>query len=408
MRVVAFADLHLGFRAHQRLTKSGLNQREDDVSRTFSTLIDRVIAVAPDAILIGGDVFHSPRPSTDAIVHAFAEFSRLVDELPDTPICISAGNHDLSKAQDKCVLQLFANLGIHIADRQAKRFLFEDLGLSVLAVPDAPGLQRPALVPDSRASKSVLVLHGEVQGMLPAWAKHGDRASEIMSDEIGAAAWNFVALGHWHVYRQLAPNMYYTGSIDYTSSNTWGEIKDEDAAGLRGKGFIERDLETGEQTFHELPASRQLIDLPPIDADGMGAADLDAAIFDVINSRVIDDAIVRLIVENVPLTVRRSLDQKALREYRRRALAFTLDLRRPEFVRATSIEAAGADRRKLRSLEDEVQARFADVVRCPLPSDVDRAAFQARAAWYLEHVRDPYLEAPAVEKIELPALEKAS
>ena len=56
MRLVHLADLHLGFRQYQRLTASGTNQREDDVAATVQRAITQIIEVAPDLVVIGGDV----------------------------------------------------------------------------------------------------------------------------------------------------------------------------------------------------------------------------------------------------------------------------------------------------------------------------------------------------------------
>ena len=71
MRLIHFSDLHLGFRQYQRLTPSGINQREADVAGTVQRAIAQIIACAPDVIVIGGDIFHSVRPSNPAILHAF-------------------------------------------------------------------------------------------------------------------------------------------------------------------------------------------------------------------------------------------------------------------------------------------------------------------------------------------------
>ncbi len=73
MRLVHLSDLHLGFRQYQRLTPTGVNQREADVAVTFRTVIDRVIALKPDLVIVAGDVFHTVRPTNQAILHAFLQ-----------------------------------------------------------------------------------------------------------------------------------------------------------------------------------------------------------------------------------------------------------------------------------------------------------------------------------------------
>ena len=58
----------------------------------------------------------------------------------------------------------------------------------------------------------------------------------ISHKELGAENWDYVALGHYHVYRSVAPNAFYSGSLDYTSTNPWGELAEERELGIQGKG----------------------------------------------------------------------------------------------------------------------------------------------------------------------------
>ena len=91
MRLIHISDLHLGFRQYQRQTPTGINQREADVAAAFKRAIDKIISIAPEIVLIAGDVFHAVRPTNTAIVHAFSQFSRLRQELPDSIVVIIAG-----------------------------------------------------------------------------------------------------------------------------------------------------------------------------------------------------------------------------------------------------------------------------------------------------------------------------
>ena len=381
MRLVHISDLHLGYRQYQRLTPGGVNQREADVAATFRLAIDRIIALAPDVIVIAGDVFHSVRPSNQAILHAFLQFGRLRHALPDTDVVLVAGNHDTPRsAETGGILQLFGQLGIEIVDREPRRISIGARGLSVLAVPDVPGMTRPSFVPDSTARYNVLVVHGEVQGVLPATSAVVDRASvEITPEELSASRWDYVALGHYHVYREVAPNAYYSGSIDYTSANPWGELYEERVAGLIGKGFVERDLDSGHQTFHPLPPARPLVDLPPISATGMTPAEVDERIRSTVDrcDGGIDEKIVRLTVRDLPRHVARELDHKTIREYKRAALNFHLDLRRPEALR---LHGTGSPGRRP-SLNEIVREKL---LARPLDSEIDRSALVARALAYLD------------------------
>jgi len=154
---------------------------------------------------------------------------------------------------------------------------------------------------------------------------------------------------------------------------------EERELGLPGKGFVEYDLRSGTHRFHHVEPSRRLTDLPPISARGMVAQELDAAI----RGRVegidggIEDKIVRLVVHDVPRHIARELDHKAIREYKRRALHFHLDARRPEVVR---ISASGAPGRRP-TLPETVRSYLG---RRPLDSDIDREALVRLGIQYLE------------------------
>jgi len=383
VRLVHLSDLHLGFRQFQRSTPAGINQREADVAASFTRAVDRIIALAPDVVLIGGDVFHTVRPTNTAILHAFNQFSRLVHALPNTKVVIAAGNHDMPRSTETiCILRLFAApLGIYVADREAKRFTFDELGLAVLTVPDLPP-GSVDLAPDPAWKYNVLLMHGEVQGILPQAerAEHPDRAAmRIPLADVAKPGWDYVALGHYHVYTRVAEHVFYSGAIDYTSTNPWGEIAAEKAAKLPGKGMIELDLASGKQTFHPLPVTRAFVDLPPIDGRAMSAADVDAAIQTSVAklSDGVDGKVVRLIVNELPRHIARELDHKALRELQRRALHFQLDVRKPAVVRRDQSGAPGRRASLADTLRESLRARN-------LSSDIDRDALVNLGLRYLE------------------------
>ncbi|GAC1654684.1 MAG: hypothetical protein NVS4B3_18910 [Gemmatimonadaceae bacterium] len=385
MRVVHLSDLHLGFRQYQRLTPTGINQREADVAAAFRRAIDRTVNLRPDVVLLAGDIFHNVRPTNPAILHAFQQFSRLREELADSVVVIVAGNHDTPRAAETgCILRLFTPLGIHVVEGSARRLDFPDRSLSILAVPDVPGAQRPAFVPDRAARYNVLVLHGEVEGMVAAAGASFERTvNEITLEELGAARFNYVALGHYHVFRKIAPNAFYSGSLEYTSANAWGELAEERAADLPGKGLIEFDLDRGTHVFHHLAPVRALRDLPAISARGKSAREMDIAIHEAIEAcdGGIEDRIVRLLVRDLPRHVTRELDQKILRDYRRRALHFHLDTRRPEIIRSSGSAAPGRRPSLVETVRDKLRGR-------PLDNDVDRDALIDLGLQYLKRVDD--------------------
>ncbi|MGI8619303.1 MAG: hypothetical protein ACR2L6_09490 [Gemmatimonadaceae bacterium] len=228
----------------------------------------------------------------------------------------------------------------------------------------------------------------------------------VTREQLGAQNWDYVALGHYHVWREIAPNAFYSGSLEYTTTNIWGEVAEEaglDGAtwraaapkarlGKPGKGFIEWDLDTGKQTFHPID-TRPVVDLPRLDARGMTAGEMDQAIRDrVEGSKVpIDDAIVRLVAKDVARHVARELDHKAIREYKRRALHFHLDPRRPEVIRVHGSAAPGRRASLAELVRDGLRSR-------PIDSEIDREELIAAGLDYLaqaEAVEQPvFAEGP--------------
>jgi exonuclease SbcD len=216
---------------------------------------------------------------------------------------------------------------------------------------------------------------------------------EISQEELGAEKWDYVALGHYHVYRSIAPNAFYSGSVDYTSTNPWGELAEEREAGLGGKGIIEHDLVTKSHKFHALPPLRAWVDLPPVSGAGLSPAALDEAIQDALDKCEggIDDKIVRLVVRDVPRHILRDLDHKALREYKRRALHFNLDTRRPEIVRRELGQAAPGRRASLAdTVRDKLQSRV-------LTENINREALVELGLHYLREA--DAVAGPAEEEV---------
>jgi DNA repair exonuclease SbcCD nuclease subunit len=217
----------------------------------------------------------------------------------------------------------------------------------------------------------------------PFAATHDLATEEIAQEELHAAQWDYIALGHYHVYRRLAPNQFYSGSLDYTSTNTWGEKIEEGLTGVPGKGIIEHDLATGRHTFHQIPPTREFVDLPVVSARGLTTEEVNERILAAVEACPgrIDDRVVRLVVRDLPRHITRQLDHKQLREFRRRALHFHLDTRRPEIIRASGHGAPG----RRPSLADFVRDKLRERM---VASDVDRDALVELGLRYLKDAEE--------------------
>jgi DNA repair protein SbcD/Mre11 len=374
VRLAHLADPHLGVRQYHRQTPSGINQREADVARAFRLSVDGVIAARPDAVVVAGDLFHSVRPTNAAIVFAFKQFQRLREALPDAPIVLVAGNHDTPRsAETGSILRLFEELGLDVAVDEARRLEYPALDLAVLAVPHHAlvGQERPQLRPEGGARRQVMVLHGEIEGVLPTQRHTVEYGGALVGlRDLAVEEWSYIALGHYHVQHEVAPHTWYSGSLEYVGTNIWGELTDEAEQGIRGKGWLLADIDRGTVAREPVPASRPIIDLEPIRGDGLGAEAVDKLIQERLHAVPggVADRIVRLRVYDVPRHVARELDHAAIREWKAEALHFHLDIRRPEVQRTVGVGAPGRRQTLPDLVRDYLRGR-------PLPAELDREEF---------------------------------
>lgn len=385
MKLAHVADPHLGARQYHRQTPSGINQREADVAQAFRTAVDDVIAARPDVVIVAGDLFHSVRPTNAAIVFAFNQFQRLREALPGAPIVLVAGNHDTPRSTETgSILRLFTELGVEVATEEPRHLVFPALDLAVLAVPHEAvfGTERPLLRPDGSARRQVLVLHGEIEGAFPFDRTGLEYGGAIIPPrDLHLDEWTYVALGHYHVQHRVGPRAWYAGALDYVTPNIWGELADDRAHGLAGKGWLLVDVDAGTVERRPVPLARAVMDLEPIHAEGLTAADIDGLIAERVGAVAggVRDRIVRLRVFDVPRHVARELDHAAIRALKAEALHFHLDVRPPEARRLIGVGAPGR-RQTLAELLGDYLARR------PLPADVDREAFVRRGVELLESV----------------------
>lgn len=323
MRIAHVADLHLGFRSGDQ--EAIREARERDVALAFTRCIDGIVAASPDAVMIAGDLFHTYRPTNQAMLTAHRELSRLRDALPEAPIVLIAGNHDMPKSVDVgCVLPVFQRYGIEVV-LGARRLHYPRLGLSILAVGDE-GLRinRPAFTPDGDAPYQVLLLHGDVPAVTHTWGGEIEYGGATLAPEEFAGGWSAIMLGDYHIQREVAPRAWYAGAPEYACTNPWPEI-------ATPKGWLLWDLEADTVASMAIERPRRFLDLPPLSGYGATVEALNEQIAAALAD--IEGACVRLTITELTREQERQLDWKLLRERQAKALMLRRRFERPE-VRA--------------------------------------------------------------------------
>lgn len=305
VRVLHTSDTHLGHQQYPRGDpQTGLNQREQDIYDTWNAVIDAAVADPPDLFLHSGDLFDGVRPSNRALAIALEGFLRLSQAGIETVLI--AGNHEHPKTrQTGSAFRLFEHLPHVHAVYKGRAETFHLAGATVHAVPqcaDADTFRAQVQGLERGDGPNILMLHGAVHTIE---AFHHAEFNEQSIDP----AWfddrfDYVALGHYHSTTEVSKRAWYCGAPDRVSIREAGEAK----------VVLDARVTSGQApqvTPKALPV-RTYVDLPPLDAERLDAAE----IFDAATSalkRVPDGAIARLRILNVDDSLRGGLDQKAIK-----------------------------------------------------------------------------------------------
>ena len=170
------------------------------VRDAFARVIDTVLDARSDLFLIAGDLFDHNRVHGDLIDFVYEQLSRVA-----CPTVIIAGNHDCW--EERSVLQRmdFRQAGHHVTlldEVEGKQVEFPDLHATVWGrcMLEHDRSNRPmAGVPPRRGNLwHIGMAHGLYMD-----DPDSDRSSLITPQEIADSGFDYLALGHVHVHRQM-------------------------------------------------------------------------------------------------------------------------------------------------------------------------------------------------------------
>jgi DNA repair protein SbcD/Mre11 len=266
MRVAHLSDLHLGHRVFSRRERGG-NLRERDVAAAFHLAIQEVARLAPDLVLVSGDLFHGADPPSTAFLTLTRGIRRLQDLLPGVPVMAIAGECDtpMAPGDPGPVAVLDAVPGVEAAAGAPRAVHLRDLSAHVLLVPHRAVVRPPfpELRPDPGARWNILLVRGHPAGDLRGREGRREPGAEttrrppegdhLVLDPDG---WDYVALGGPHRMRSWGETVHCAGSLERIGASPWSEAATE-------KGFLLADLARGRVEVHPLPA-RPVVDLAPV------------------------------------------------------------------------------------------------------------------------------------------------
>lgn len=281
MRILHFADLHLGVTTYGRPDpETGLNSRFLDFLKVLDEMVDFALHGDVDLVLFCGDAYDSQRPEPTEQ----REFARRVAKLTshNIPVFLLVGNHDLPQAWGRATaVEVFDALtpeSVTVAPKPGVYTLSLKGGrLQVLALPWArrhvllAGEGRGLGIEDldslfqakltgiiqglaselDKASPALLAAHFSLDTAKPSSERTMllGREPVLLQSNIALPAFSYVALGHIHRHQVLGsgPPVVYSGSLERIDFNEEGQEK----------GFCVVDIKKhseAEFTFHPVQA----------------------------------------------------------------------------------------------------------------------------------------------------------
>jgi len=372
MKILHFADLHLGVENYGRLDPStGLSSRLGDFLKAFDYLVDYALENKVDLVLFCGDAYRSREPTQTQQ----REFAKRINRLATNgiPVFILIGNHDLPNAVGRAtsteIFDTLAVKNVYVSNRPEVYTIPTNSGK--VQIVSLPWLRRSALLAreetknltfeqinekmqqiltDVIAAKAeeldpelpaILAAHVWVAG-----SKVGSERSMVIGQEhvlmlsnVAHPAFDYIALGHIHRHQVLSENppVVYAGSLERLD---FGEADDEkgfylvEIGGKKGAGKRAVSFD-----FHPVAGRRFLtigVDIEPADIDPT------ATVLKSIAEKgdEVKDAVVRLSI-SLPAEVEGQFRDSDIRSALGEAHYFTIarDIRREARVRLGGVAA---------------------------------------------------------------------
>ncbi len=224
VKLVHTSDVHLDGRIRSESAGGFRNSAE----RAFARVIDVALAEKADLVLIVGDLFDHGRVLEDDFDFVREQLGRLA-----CPVVLLPGNHDVhddGSVWHRIEFDADGRKGGHVhllLETDGDCLEFEDIGVRVWGramrehAPENVPLQ--GVPPRHRELWNVGLAHGQVVEQ-----RVGMASSQITHDEIRESGFDYLALGHVHVWRdhsQGDTKAYYPGSpVAAYASDSGGHV----------------------------------------------------------------------------------------------------------------------------------------------------------------------------------------
>lgn len=303
MRIIHFADTHLGYKAHTATDENGFNQKEMDIYKVFSQVIDYIIKTNPDLVIHAGDLFDRAHPSNKAITVALEQFYRL--SVAKIPLIVIAGNHSTPRERNReTIFKIFNFLpGINsVYGGKYKKLKIDNC--MIHAIPHTYSQLEleeniHQIKIDKNSKYNVLVIHGAIDDVVYTSSEFTELnlPKSILRDDL-----DYIALGHIHSFKKIKDNAYYSGSTERMNIDEANE----------DKFFLDVNLDNPEPTKIKIK-TRDMVDFDTINCENLTLDEIHDCISSLVQGHT-KDKIIRINLENIPKLLYPLIDHKKIEE----------------------------------------------------------------------------------------------
>ena len=202
MKIGFVSDIHLGY-ATGRITVDGVNLRELDGYMVFRNIIDQMIQESVDAVVIGGDLYHSPHPNDRARLEMQDGLRKLANA--GIKVYALSGNHDVSdRKYDIAATRLLRDEDRHIyahVEPYAVHEISDNVYVHLISHHMYRNQEKTMLnVKPVPGAINILSTHGSIVDPIMELVLTTEKAPReiVIPDFILAMNWDYIMLGHIH------------------------------------------------------------------------------------------------------------------------------------------------------------------------------------------------------------------
>jgi len=264
------------------------------------------------------------------------------------PFVVISGNHETPKLKETGnIFTIFEHLD-HVYPIYNNHY--ETISLTqkneTVCIHAIPQCQNPEefdinmkkIAVEKSADYNVLLVHGAVKGIKE--FKMNEFNELFIPVKRLQQDFDYIALGHYHMYTKLQENAFYAGSTEHLS---FTEAESQ-------KGFLEITL--GQKQKHRFVPlqTRGMVDAPCFDCSMLRVEQIVQKVKELIYAINPADKIIRIRLENVPPHIQRGIDYHQIRELGKTALHFEV---KPILMKTDS--STVGEGYKMKSLADEFE-----------------------------------------------------